>query len=94
MATRIRYTKTSQDGILRSVRAFTGQQGARYQVELNTNDLTYKIRNVSRNKPVILRSNELDGVVPGTTLRTLKNQARRALESLGVEFEMDLRGLT
>jgi hypothetical protein len=88
---RVRYTKTRNPSIIRSVRNFQGQQGALYQVKINTEDNTYKIINVSSQK--VIRSTEKDGKKPPKNLYTVKEQVKKALKTVGVKFEHEFRGI-
>jgi hypothetical protein len=91
--TRIGYKRSQKDGLIVSAQQFKSDRGAFYEVELDIAKMTYKIRNMSRNKRVITRSTEKDGVRVPTNLRVLKSQARRALEGLGVRFKLEMRTL-
>jgi len=91
MPTRIRYEKHSTENKLVSVQEFVGQRDALYKVILDLDSMTYKIRNVRRQRYV--RSTEMDGKKPPKHLNTLKTQAREALKSMGVKFDLDLRGI-
>jgi hypothetical protein len=91
MTKRIRYTKTHNPNEIRSVRTFEGQQGARYIVKINTETRTYKVINVR--SQLILRSTEKDGCKPPKNLYTVYEQVKRALRSVGVNFEHEFRGL-
>ena len=88
---RVRYTKTKNPDVIRSVRNFQGQQGALYQARINTKTLTYKIINVSSRS--IIRSTEKDGKKTPQNLYTVKEQVKRALKSVGVKFEHEFRGI-
>ena len=88
MVTRIRYTK-HKGNILRSMRNFSGQQGALYKVMLDTENMTYKVINV-RNSAII-RSTVKDNKTPPKHLNTLKRHAKKALQSCGVDFDLDYR---
>lgn len=88
---RIRYTKTRKEHILRSVRNFQGQQGAIYQAKINTQELTYKVINVSSQK--VIRSTEKDGKKSPKNLYTVKEQVKKALKSVGVKFDYEFRGI-
>ena len=88
---RIRYTKTRNPKVIRSVRNFQGQQGAMYQVRINIETHTYKIVNIKSN--LILRSTEKDGRKPPKNLYTVYEQVKRALTSVGVKFEPEFRNL-
>jgi hypothetical protein len=91
MNKRIRYTKTSAPNVLRSKRNFIGQQNAQYQVKVNTEEMTYVITNVTTKR--ILRSTEKDGKKPPKNVYTVFQQVKRALKTLGVEFEHEFRQL-
>jgi hypothetical protein len=88
---RIRYTKTRNPSIIRSVRNFQGQQGAIYQVKINTEDNTYKVINVSSQR--VIRSTEKDGKKSPKNLYTVKEQVKKALKSVGVKFDHEFRGI-
>ena len=88
---RIKYTETKIKGVYKSAKRFKGQQGALYDVYIDTNTMTYKVKNVKQG--IILRSTEKDGKKPPTHLHTLKIQAKKALESVGVKFDIEFRGL-
>jgi hypothetical protein len=88
---RIRYVETDREHVIRSRRLFVGQQGARYQIKINTKELTYKIINVNTQK--IIRSTEKDNVRKANDLRYVKDQAKRALKSVGVDFDIEIRNL-
>ena len=90
MSVRIAYRKTKNPDILVSSK-FVGNQGAIYEVELNTKEMTYRVKNVNQRK--IVRSNEIDGVKPPTHEYTLRVQAKKALKKMGVKFEAEIRGL-
>lgn len=88
---RIRYIKTDRPNVLKSTRNFLGQQDALYKVYLNTEEMRYWITNVRSN--LIIRSTEKDGRTPPGTFRTLKDQAKKALKSLSVNFEYEFRDM-
>ncbi len=90
MSIRISYRKTKDPDIFVSNK-FVGNQGAVYEVEINTKEMTYRVKNVGQRKTV--RSNEIDGVKPPTHLYTLRVQAKKALKKMGVKFETEIRGL-
>jgi len=89
--TRIRYMKGHEPNELRSMRRFEGNQGAIYEVVLNLKEMSYKIRNLRQR--TIVRSTEKDSKKPPQHLNTLKRQAKNALMSMGVTFDIDLRGI-
>jgi hypothetical protein len=91
MSKRIRYVATTDPDIVRSQRNFLGNQDGLYQVKINTKELTYRIVNVRTKKTI--KSTEKDGRTPPKTLRTVYEQAKKSLKSLGVKFEHDFRGL-
>lgn len=91
MATRIRYTKTKDPTILKSVRKFKSKNGGSYSVKINTDKMTYQINNVNTMR--IMASTEKDNVKPPKNLYTVQEQVKRALKRLGVKFDLDLRGL-
>lgn len=85
MSTRIRYVKTSEDGVLNSMRSFETAKG-KYKVTLNLNNMSFKIWNVD-----IEETHE-----GGNTknLAVLKRQAKRKLKELGVDFDIETRDNT
>lgn len=91
MAMRIRYKNTRTEGVLRSVQRFRGNQGALYEVDIDTNSMTYKVRNISNGN--LVRSTEKDGRKVPTNLEVLKKQAKKALESMGVNFNVEVRNI-
>jgi len=88
---RIKYKETKKSGILISAKKFVGNQGGLYSVELNLNEMTYTIRNVRQQ--IIVRSTVKDGKTPPTHFVTLKRQAKQALMSLGVKFDIEIRAI-
>lgn len=89
--TRIRYTKKRESDELVSVQKFRGNQGGLYEVVLDTEVMSYKIRNVKQR--TIVRSTEKDGKKTPKHLNTLKKQAKAALKTMGVQFKIDIRGI-
>lgn len=87
MSQRIRYKQNNS--ILKSVQRFASDKGGLYEVELNLTDMTYKVRNVRQS--IIVRSTEKDNKKAPTHLNTLKRQAKNALKSMGVKFNIELR---
>lgn len=85
MSTRIRYKKTNDDGILKSVRDFTNKNGISYYVKLNTVDRTFEIR-YKENQQIVKGGGEKIN-----NLNVLKRTIKKELKSLGVEFGDDVR---
>lgn len=85
MSSRIRYEKTEKDGILHSVRNFHSKTtDAMYYVILDTNSVTYKIKNM-------LSKRVYEGGEDVNNLHVLKRKVKERLEKLGVEFESEIR---
>lgn len=91
MSARIRYKERhDKPGVFESVRTFINKKnGGIYKVRLDTNKMEYSILNVKR--LTIVRSTKKDGKNPPKHLHTLKSQAKKALETMGIEFDMELR---
>lgn len=88
--TRIRYIKTNREGILKSMQTFYSERTkGMYRVYLNLNDMTYRVANIKSETSV--RSTQIDNRNPPTHLNTLKIQAKKAIKSLGVKFEREIR---
>ena len=85
MSTRIRYKKTNDDGILKSVRDFTNRNGISYYVKLNTNDRTFEIRYKENQQLVKGGGKNINN------LNVLKRTIKKELKGLGVEFGEDVR---
>lgn len=89
---RIRYRQLGNTPILRSVRKFKDSSyGGIYEVDLDTEKMIYKIRNV--NTRCLVRSTEKDGKNPPKHLHTLKRHAKKALLSLRVDFDIEVRNV-
>lgn len=88
---RIRYVKTDRPNEVRSAKNFQGGRGGFFQVRINTESLTYRIVNIKNQK--VLRSTEKDGVKPPKNFYTVREQAKRALKSLGIKFDHEFRNL-
>ena len=83
---RIQYIKTTQAHILKSYKNIRSQKtGAQYSVELDTKEMLFKIRNVG-NRTIVS-----EGGDKITNLHVLKTAAKKALENLGCEFELETR---
>jgi hypothetical protein len=83
--TRIRYEKTGKEGILRSVRNIhASKTGAMYIVEINTNDCTYRIKN-------ILSKRIYGGGENINNIAVLKRHIKSHLAELGVDFGLEIR---
>lgn len=88
---RIRYInkRTQPQHVVESAQQFRSKiTGATYKVRLNFEEDTYQIINVNQRKIV------KTGGKKGFTHYWLKKIAKRALESLGVDFNMELRNNT
>lgn len=95
MSIRIRYEKTEKEGILHSVRNFYSsrymkhengetEKEAMYYVILDTNEMTYAIKNMTSGR----KYKGGDGV---NNLHVLKRNVKTRLESLGVKFKDEIR---
>ena len=87
---RIRYLprRKHPEHMLESCQNFrSSSTGASYKVRLDMQESTFQVINVGQRK--IIKS----GGRKGLTHHWLKILAKRALESLGVEFGMDLRNI-
>ena len=91
MRKRIRYIKSGRPNEIKSTQRFQGPKGGYFEVLINTEDHTYKIKNIKSQK--VLRSSEKDGVKPPKRLYTVYEQVKRALKSLGIVFEHEFRNL-
>ena len=91
MAIRIRYRKTQNPNIVQSTKNFAGQKGALYRVRINTKERTYRIVNVRSQK--VIRSTEKDGCKAPKNLYTVYEQVKRALATVGVQFDHEFRGI-
>jgi len=84
---RIRYENSKEEGILQSVRNIHSEKtGAMYIVYLNTNDCTYKIKNII-NKKKYCGGDEINN------LHVLKRHIKVRLEELGVVFGTEIRNV-
>ncbi len=84
MSTRIRYTDTAIAGVKTSVKSFNADEGMLLSVTLNTNNLTFTLVN-GNGVPVHEGSDK--------TINGLKKTAKKALESFGVQFDVEVRNL-
>lgn len=84
MSNRIRYQKTSVEGTSESVRVYASAT-ASYKVYLIDRPLSFKV--------VALTGSDESVVTEGvqTSVHKLKIAAKKALESLGVEFSKEVR---
>jgi ketol-acid reductoisomerase len=90
MYQRIKYNETNKKGIFKSAKAFqSSSTQAKYFVKIDTNEMTYKVTNISDGS--IIKSTSKDNKNPPQHLNTLKRQAKNALISLGVKFDLELR---
>ena len=88
MKNRIKYREISP-GIFRSAKNFTSAKyGSTYRVTIDENTMTYKVVNIKQRN--VVKSSEKDGR-KCTCKRVLRNQAKRALKELGVNFEYEVR---
>ena len=83
---RIRY-KDLGNGKYESTRTFKSKRGIRYKVRLDTNNMTYAIKNL--NSEHLLKGGE-----NLNNLNVLKQAARERLEGLGVELGTESRDRT
>lgn len=89
MNIRIRYKPTRFTNVYRSVQLFKSEtNGALYQVEINTENLTYRVLNVRQQE--CIRSSEKDAFKTIST-HVLKRQVKRVLYELGVDFDVEIR---
>ena len=80
--TRIRYTKTKDEGILKSSKNMrSNTTGAQYSAILDANEGTYKILNVNSRHYVT------NGASKSKNLNVIKRMVKEDLEKLGVSFE-------
>ena len=86
MNSRIRYVRTIKKNTLRSKQSFKSSKGATYKVTLDTKEMTYRIVNLNENRTIKRGGDNIN------SLRVLKRAAKKALASLGVPFELELRG--
>lgn len=85
MEQRIRYKKTNQDGILKSVRDLVSDStGAKYKVKLDTINCTYVITNINSERTY-------KGGEDVSNLHVLKRKVKKRLEELGVSFGKEIR---
>lgn len=86
MATRITYKEMrNRPGVLESVKKFVSSRtGAAYLVRINTNDMTYEIKNIKTE--VIYRGGENI-----SNLNHLKKAAKQRLAGMGVVFNQEDR---
>jgi hypothetical protein len=88
MKNRIKYREISP-GVFRSAKNFTSAKyGSTYRVIVDENTMTYRIVNINQRNTV--KSSEKDGRKT-TNTRVLRNQAKKALKELGVNFEYEVR---
>lgn len=87
---RVRYEQ-HKGSIYRSVQTFKSKNGGSYRVYIDLDKMTYKIKNVTKN--IILRSTEKDGKKAPKMKKTLLHQVKQALQSVGVKFDIEIRGL-
>ena len=82
---RIKYIDIGK-GIYKSKYTYTSlTTGANYIVFLDTQNMTFRIKNVLRNNNVVFGGKGI------TNLRVLKRNAKKALAKLGVQFDLEIR---
>lgn len=86
MITRIRYEKTNRPGILRSIKFVRAKCKAVYSIEINTNDCTYRIKNVN-SKRIYSGGEKINN------LTVLKRNIKSHLSDLGVDFGVEIRNV-
>ena len=85
MASRIRYEKTTKEGIYESVRNFhSDSTDAMYFVILDINKCEYTIRNMTSKR-------SYNGGDDINNLHVLKRHIKERLEGLGVNFDKEVR---
>ena len=83
-STRIRYTKTNQDGLLQSAQKFQHPtNGERYKILLNTNEHQWSV--IEDNTDIIAASGHQKD------LHRMKIEVKKALNQLGVNFSNETR---
>jgi hypothetical protein len=89
MASRIRYIPhPTRDNVVESTQIFTSSRtGAEYLVRLDFNTMQYEVKNI--NSEVIYRPKK-----SVNNMNVLKRNAKKKLESLGVEFNSEDRNRT
>lgn len=87
MSTRVKYTKKNTVGVIRSVQTFKSNKGATYRIKIDTIELYYYIMNINENRTTKKGGDNIN------SLRVLKREAKRALQKLGVQFELELRDI-
>jgi hypothetical protein len=83
MSQRIRYVQSYPEYLFKSVRNFVGVNGHTYTVTINTRTNKFEIYDNEGS------CNAIEG--EGTNLNNIKLKAKKALLSLGVEFEEETR---
>ena len=86
MNLRVRYG-TPKKNILRSKQNFKSSNGATYNIVLDLDAITYRIVNLNDNRTIKRGGDNI------TSIRVLKRTAKKALKSLGVEFDIELRNI-
>lgn len=85
---RIRYEKTDDKNILKSVRTLISEStNAMYEIQLNTKECLYRITNIN-NRRVYRGGENINN------LHILKQKAKDHLKKLGVVFESEIRDNT
>lgn len=91
MVTRIRYRKTKKEKVYETGRLYSPKTGAEYIVRVDLNDMTFLVINAKR-RQVLRRGGIKDnGGNKKDQEKLLKKKARRALLSLGVELNMEIK---
>ena len=84
-AARIRYQKTHETGILKSVKSvMSSSTDAKYNIFLNTNDCTYTIRNINSGR-------NYTGGEGVSNLHVLKRHVKTRLTKLGVAINKEIQ---
>lgn len=90
MSTRIKYSPTRKKNVYKSNRTFYSEKTkGTYRVYLNLEEMTYRVINIKSESSV--RSTKIDRRKPPKHLNTLKAQAKKAIKTLGVQFDVEIR---
>lgn len=90
MAVRVRYIKTRKPGVFKSQRNFySDRTKGTYRTYINIEEMTYRVVNIRSETAV--RSTELDRIKKPSHINTLKKQVKRAMKSLGIVFNIEIR---
>ena len=89
MSSRISYVKSRKyPGMLYSRGHISKKYGTRYDVEINTNDMSYEIRNITSNR-VVKRGKANPSIK--FPLHSLKIKVKKELKVLQIEFKAEVR---